>query len=401
MIDFDDLLLLPCVLLNLFPNFKVKVSKEYKYIFVDEFQDINFLQNKLITFLSSYHNNICVVGDNNQSIYSFRGSDNKYIKEFKKQKNLKTDILENNYRSTYSILHYSNKLLPENNKNITCTRSFDDFVTVYSSDNSKKEAVKIVGDIKKLIDDNCDLSDIAIIYRMHSLKYDIKVELEKENIPFHIFNSENKIKDKDNLNSISLMTAHTSKGLEFKNVFVIGCEDGVFPLLRDNIKIDEERRLFYVAITRAKDKLTLSYSRNKLNIKDCGYKLLEPSRFLQEMGFLEEQNKYNKKDKIIFKEKDIVIHRNFGAGLVEKVHLSNKENDDKDYKLTINFGEFTFDILSSFVCRSDLANKNPSSNTEYSDYHRKRYTAQTLFTLETDKNLTPKMRGFLESQIKN
>ena len=244
MIDFDDLLLLPCVLLNLFPNFKVQVSKEYKYIFVDEFQDINFLQNKLITFLSSYHNNICVVGDNNQSIYSFRGSDNKYIKEFKKQKNLKTDILENNYRSTYSILHYSNKLLPENNKNITCTRSFDDFVTVYSSDNSKKEAVKIVGDIKKLIDDNCDLNDIAIIYRMHSLKYDIKIELEKENIPFHIFNSENKIKDKDNLNSISLMTAHTSKGLEFKNVFVIGCEDGVFPLLRDNIQIEEERRLF-------------------------------------------------------------------------------------------------------------------------------------------------------------
>jgi ATP-dependent exoDNAse (exonuclease V) beta subunit len=217
---------------------------------------------------------------------------------------------------------------------------------------------------------------------MHSLKYDIKKELEKENIPFYIFNSENK--NEDNIKSISLMTAHTSKGLEFKNVFIIGCEDGVFPLLKNNIDVDEERRLFYVAMTRAKDKLTLSYRTDKLNIRDCGYKILEPSRFLQEMGFLEEQNKSNKKDKIIFKEKDFVIHKNLGGGFVEKVHLSNKK-DDNDYKLTVNFDKSTHDVLSSFVCRNDLVNKNPTSSTEYSDYHKNRYSAYDLFVLETDR----------------
>ncbi|MFA6757274.1 MAG: 3'-5' exonuclease, partial [Sulfurospirillaceae bacterium] len=141
-------------------------------------------------------------------------------------------------------------------------------------------------------------------------------------------------------NSITIMSVHASKGLEFDHLFVMGLEEGFFPLIGDGSDIEEERRLGYVAITRAKEELTLSTSSSRF------YKgrrtELSKSRFLKEAGICEGSLTLEKTTS--FKKGDLVKHKIFGIGRVLEVSKAGKE-----FKLKINFGGSRRDILASFV----------------------------------------------------
>ncbi len=148
--------------------------------------------------------------------------------------------------------------------------------------------------------------------------------------------------EQDNLNSenISMMSIHASKGLEFKHLFVIGLEEGFFPLVGDGTDIEEERRLGYVAFTRAKDELTLSHSASRF------YKgrrtELTKSRFLKESGVCEGSLIFEKTTS--FKKGDLVKHKIFGIGRIFEISKVKRE-----FKLKINFSGTKRDILASFV----------------------------------------------------
>ena len=142
-------------------------------------------------------------------------------------------------------------------------------------------------------------------------------------------------------NAITIMSIHAAKGLEFEHLFVIGMEEEFFPLLGDGCNMEEERRLGYVAITRAKSDLTLCYSDSRFY--KGRRKQLKKSRFLGEAGLIQHASlKVSKSAE--YKKGDLVKHKIFGIGRVQAVTKSGKE-----YKLRINFGGTKKEILSSFV----------------------------------------------------
>ena len=505
LVDFDDLLLLPYEILKQNPKLAQQVSQKYQYIMVDEYQDTNELQYRLLRLLCSTHNNLCVVGDDDQSIYGWRGATIKNILNFSQHfENTKVVKLEENYRSTDTILNHANQLIEHNRdrlgKKLVGTRAKGDSIKVYESHDENEETRKIIDDIKALLDRGISAKDVAILFRVNALSRSLEEGFNKAGLNYKLvggmkfyeraeikdliaffriltnsndnfslkriinkpkrgigkttidkleaksiqtqkpifdliqeFNadelagivgkknsrtlkvfeasvmdlkdilSESKMKFldsfedtfdyrasydnvpdgferqgnidefygyirdyfmqnphlelKDFLNeialesengeynneAISMMSIHASKGLEFKNLFIIGLEEGFFPLTGDGSDIEEERRLGYVAITRAMDNLTLSFVHSRF------YKgkraILQKSRFLSESGLVKGCLTIEKQSG--FKKGDLVQHKIFGMGRVQKATKAGK-----DYKLTINFGGTKRDILSSFVEKS-------------------------------------------------
>ena len=446
-LDFDDLIDKVLYLFSKDIETLKFYQEKFQYVFVDEYQDTNNSQYELIKYFSGFHNNITVVGDADQSIYSFRGADISNILNFEKDfKDADVIKLEQNYRSTDKILDTANVLIENNSerkdKNLW-TDNKNGSKPIYRSTNVESEEAKFVLDnIKELTYQRYDAKDFAILYRTNAqsrsfeeilmknlinykviggLKfYDRKeikdlvsylkiivnpkddlalkriinepkrgignksiaelgsisslheismldlirldefrpllndrlkkladkfymplkeifdnienykivdlinevldksgylkmletsysvedrsridninefissaAEYEEENSDDTIFDYlENlsllsdldKTEDKDN--SVSLMTMHAAKGLEFPIVFVVGLDEGLFPGKRsiDEGNVEEERRLFYVGITRAREKLFLTSSKSRRNYgKPIFYK---PSRFVDEI----------------------------------------------------------------------------------------------------------------------
>ncbi|SMC08279.1 ATP-dependent helicase [Nitratiruptor tergarcus] len=504
LVDFDDLLALTYKILDTNEDLREETSKKYNYIMIDEFQDTNELQNLLIKQLCSTHSNICVVGDDDQSIYGWRGANVKNILEFPNTyENVKIVKLEKNYRSTKKILEAANNLIAHNRtrlgKKLEATKTEGEPIVVLENSDEQEEAHKIGEKIIQLISQGVRPSEIAVLFRINALSRSIEEAFNRLGINFKLVGAirfyeraevkdilsylrvianqnddfslkriinkpkrgigkatyeklEKAAKDKDisvlkflweieesellgvvgkknakallqfieNLKylqnvaqdslynfidefektvelkkyyaslpdgferianidefygmfrdyikqnpenslddfinelslqsdqdqiggeGVAIMSVHASKGLEFEHLFVIGLEEGFFPLTGDGCDIEEERRLGYVAITRAKKELTLSY------VKSRFYKgrrtHLEKSRFLGEAGLLQSSIKIEKK--AAFKKGDLVKHKIFGIGRVIGVSKAGKE-----FKLTINFGGQQRDILSSFVER--------------------------------------------------
>jgi DNA helicase-2/ATP-dependent DNA helicase PcrA len=144
-----------------------------------------------------------------------------------------------------------------------------------------------------------------------------------------------------NWDGVSIMTVHSSKGLEFKTVFVIALEEGFFPVSGEDTDIEEERRLCYVAFTRAKDKLFLSTSKSRFIYGKRDY--APPSRFLKEGGLIDSPVAIGQRAGE-YSKNDLVKHKLFGFGRVLEVTKSGKEQ-----KLKINFGGTHREILASFV----------------------------------------------------
>ncbi len=446
--DFDDIIVKAVELFEKNPEILSKYQNRFRYVLVDEYQDTNHAQYKLVHMLSSLHQNICVVGDDDQSIYKFRGATIKNILEFERDyEDAKTIRLEQNYRSTSNILNSANGLISRNRKRkgktLWTNNHSTDPVFIRECQTGQDEAYFISKSILDGIDAGKKFSDFAILYRNHALSNAIEYSLKRMGIPYKMFsglrffdraevkdmlsylcvinnandtlrlkriinnpprkigaktiemveyltneysmsffeilkNSETitdlkrsassltafsdmilslkrdleklpldefydsvcektgyitmltqkgdpeslgKIenvrelkssiieymerceeppslsgfleeislftdldKDENQTDCVTMMTIHSSKGLEFENVFITGMENDIFPSsrsLEDPAEVEEERRLCYVAITRAKKNLTLSYSTNRLLYGQTRY--YRPSMFLGEI----------------------------------------------------------------------------------------------------------------------
>ncbi len=497
-LDFDDLILFTVRLFKLHKDILKKWSSKFIYIHVDEFQDIDKTQYELIKLLSSTHDNVYVVGDPDQTIYTWRGADVNIIVNFDKDfKNTKTIILNQNYRSTNNILEGANSLIKYNKsrvpKDLFSENGDGDKIVHKTLPDETSEAYYVVSCIQSLLKQGYEYNDIAILYRSNYLSREVEkvfienripyviyggirfyermevkdilsylrlivtgddlafqrvinqpkrgigqksidtifslakdnnismyevvkqglfaknqsvlesfvdmVErwkssldgkpleevltdvfeqsgyrsmLEKENETERIENVKSLIDDikdyqetypgstladylsmislytdkanTDGSASVSLMTIHASKGLEFKVVFVVGLSEGIFPSERTMLEqkgVEEERRLAYVAYTRAKEKLTLTDTSSFSYVVNSAK---TTSRFVNEVDekYIEHLDKSVVKQQSVFdvpfttkissiepkkeaprrpsryRKSDVVIHKIFGEGVVVK-----------------------------------------------------------------------------------
>ncbi|MBQ6335581.1 MAG: UvrD-helicase domain-containing protein [Erysipelotrichaceae bacterium] len=191
-LDFDDLILFTTRLFQLFPNILEKWAKKFHYIHVDEFQDIDKEQYKLIRQLSSYHDNVYVVGDPDQTIYTWRGADVNIIVNFDKDfKDTKTIILNQNYRSTNNILSGANSLIKNNKARVDkelFSKNGDGSKIIHKTCMSElSEANYVANQIIKLHGDGYNYRDIAVLYRANYLSRDIEKVLIENRIAYVIY----------------------------------------------------------------------------------------------------------------------------------------------------------------------------------------------------------------------
>lgn len=257
--DFDDILIL---INDRFINdnaFKTYWQSKFDYILIDEFQDINTIQFESVRALSEHHNNVFAVGDEDQSIYAFRGSKPDIMLNFTNvYDKAKTIYLTKNYRSGVKIVEAGNRLISNNKKRykkvIESANKFEANVCI----NSNSNLISQLKDIENILKKHKQES-IAILCRTNAYKnYYVK------NI---------------NSNTVKIITMHEAKGLEFDTVIIPDVSEGICPYRHKLYKcnIQEERRLFYVAVTRAKKNLYISYCIHGKKRK------MKKSRFIKEL----------------------------------------------------------------------------------------------------------------------
>ena len=496
--DFDDLIY-NCI--RLFKEHKDVLEKyqfKFKYIMVDEYQDTNYSQYLLIKMLSEMHKNICVVGDDDQSIYTWRGADIRNILEFEKDfDNVLQIKLEQNYRSTSNIINAAHSVIRKNNerkeKKIWTDANDGEKIKLYSATSERDESNYVATNIRKMVAElGYDYKDFAVLYRANSLSRTYEEAFMKYGIPYKIFgglkfydrmeikdilayfriidnkfddislkriinvpkrsigtktiekieayarennmsildamdevddivsttktresvkkfkllisslkalanvisvselldkvlentnykklyleeksvenqsrlenieelksvvkefelNSEDKTlsaflqnatlsTDMDekikNDNYVSLMTIHSSKGLEFRAVFLVALEEDIFPSSRsilEESKLEEERRLCYVAITRAKEKLFMTRSTMRLLYGKTNCNIV--SRFVGEIdtNFIESDNRDPIQKKIPEEKESYSLYQKY----VEKYKLINEKKKDAPQELSV------------------------------------------------------------------
>lgn len=193
-LDFDDILFLTVKLLKEDEKILKKYSEKFKYIMVDEYQDTNFVQYKLIKLLSSFHKNLCVVGDDDQSIYKFRGAAVENILNFEKElKNVKTIKLEQNYRSTQNILNAANSLISHNknrkNKKIWTAESEGEKIKEIHVSIENEEANFVCKKINENVSKKMKYKDHVVLYRTNAQSANLEKFLVRHSIPYQIIGS--------------------------------------------------------------------------------------------------------------------------------------------------------------------------------------------------------------------
>ncbi len=296
-VDFDDLLLLPIELFKKNPDILEKYQDLYKYILIDEYQDTNEAQYILTKMISAKNRKITCVGDDSQSIYSFRGANYKNILNFEKDyKDAHTILLEENYRSTSTILDAANQVIKNNkqrkDKNLWTSRGIGEKIKYYRAYNEKDEAQYTIRKIKELVNRNVQYKDIAILYRTNAQSRVLEEEMLKENLPYRVigsfyFYSRKEIKDliaylrlihnsKDNISLLRVINT-PKRGIGLKTI--------------DNLtkKADEEGTSIYDAITTGKElefkKIIekLKNISNELTLTELIDKVLDASGMRQEL----------------------------------------------------------------------------------------------------------------------
>lgn len=423
-LDFDDLLLktVNCFEVDEVINYwRNKIG----HIFVDEWQDTNKIQYKLVKLLDGGRGVITAVGDASQSIYSWRGADYRNINYLMKDyPNIKLVNLEQNYRSTQNILEAANYIISKNSSHpvlkLWTDKNDGEKISVYSARNGFDEAEYIAREARKIkLNGKYNYSDIAVLYRTNAQSRVLEEALMHIGIPYTLiggvrFYDRKEIKDilaylrllvngkdsvslkraislgkrrfekfkeinvdtdamstidimdlvlknteylskfketdpedverlenikelrsvaiefpkllefleqvslveagpttTDTKNAVTLMTLHSAKGLEFPVVFIVGLEEGIFPHSRslwDKEQLEEERRLMYVGVTRAKEVLYLSYASKRLFYGETSSN--SPSRFLSDIpekllnGIIKEINSFDNTDDVAQISKD-------------------------------------------------------------------------------------------------
>lgn len=204
-LDFDDLLIKPIELFNKYKEVLENYQELFKYVFIDEYQDTNEAQYILSKMISAKYKNICVVGDDAQSIYSWRGANFKNILNFEKDyQNAKVILLEQNYRSTKTILNAANSVIKNNinkkDKNLWTDNETGEKIKYVRTNDEKDEASYVTREIRKLVNNGVSLDDIAVLYRTNAQSRTIEEGFLNSNIPYRIvgafaFYSRKEIKD--------------------------------------------------------------------------------------------------------------------------------------------------------------------------------------------------------------
>ena len=190
-LDFNDLINFTLYILENFPDAREKWEKRIEYVMVDEFQDVSEKQYKIARILSGKHKNLFIVGDSDQTIYSWRGSHVRLFLDFdKKYPSAKTIVLTENYRSTPQILRMSNELISHNvlrfPKELNAVRPDGAKPLYFHSKSPKDETEWIADSIQTLVKQGAVLSDIAVLYRSHFLSRGVEEILIQRKIPYRV-----------------------------------------------------------------------------------------------------------------------------------------------------------------------------------------------------------------------
>jgi len=308
-VDYEDLIVRTVTLFKENPDLLAAAKERFSYIFVDEYQDINHSQYVLVKTLAGTGERLVVIGDPDQSIYGFRGSDRTFFNRFEHDfPRCEKIVLKKSYRSPQSILDASFQMITRQKaqtgrERILSNLSADRKLLILETGGQKAEAVSVgkmieqmVGgtsflsiDAGKVMDEpekEFSFSDFAVLFRTKR-QYSVFEEVfstagipfqcagreKRENSDIGARGREGEVLNHDQdfwipeAEKVSFMTIHAAKGLEFPVVFVAGCEQGLipfFPKKGEPADMDEERRLFYVAMTRAEHLLCLTYAKKRM-----------------------------------------------------------------------------------------------------------------------------------------
>ena len=191
--DFDDLLVKTFVLLRDHEDVRQKYIERFQYVLVDEYQDTNYAQQEIVLLLAHEHGRVCVVGDDAQSIYSFRGANIDNILNFQKQyQGAQLYKLEQNYRSTQLIVRAANSLIRKNerqiHKDVFSENEVGERLTLKPAYSDKEEAMIVCNDIKRIRrQEKCEFSDFAILYRTNAQSRSFEEQMRKDGIPYRIY----------------------------------------------------------------------------------------------------------------------------------------------------------------------------------------------------------------------
>ena len=191
--DFDDLLVHTYLLLRDHDDVRQKYVDRFRYILVDEYQDTNYAQQEIVLLLAHDHGRLCVVGDDAQSIYSFRGANIDNILNFQKMfVGARLFKLEQNYRSTQLIVQAANSLIRKNekqiHKDVFSKNEEGERLILKPAYSDKEEAMIVCNDIKRIRkNEHCEFSDFAILYRTNAQSRSFEEQMRKENIPYRIY----------------------------------------------------------------------------------------------------------------------------------------------------------------------------------------------------------------------
>jgi DNA helicase II / ATP-dependent DNA helicase PcrA len=378
-IDFDDLVALSVRALMADAGIAARCRSRFRWISVDEFQDVDEQQYRLLTLLTPPNGNLCVIGDPDQAIYGFRGADASCFDRFRQDyPTARTVRLARNYRSTGTIVTASAQVIASRRSEpiAEMVRDMHERIAVHAAPTERAEAELVVKTIEQMIgghsffsldsgraktapESHRSFADFAVLYRTDAQSAALREALDRSGIPYQknshvplaeepavkallqelgdgdaalssddLTTAAQRLTERDHaadavaiatalrhLNAlaqrcggdracfldaaalsadaefrnaradrVSLLTLHAAKGLEFAVVFIVGLEDGLLPLYwneRDETATAEERRLFYVGMTRAKDRLILSRARQRH--WRGRVQMLEPSPFLRDI----------------------------------------------------------------------------------------------------------------------
>ena len=219
-LDFDDLMLKTIVLFEKHPEVLAIYQNKFEYIHVDEYQDTNVIQYKLIKMLSEVHKNICIVGDDDQSIYSWRGACSDNIINFEKDyEDVEVIFLDQNYRSNSTILDAANAVIKNNtdrkDKALWSENKGGDKITVYAATNDKDETDDIAKKILDLKAQGVDYKDIAILYRANYLSRSMENSCMVFGIPYKLIGSLKFLQRQEIRDLLAYMNVIVNKNDEF------------------------------------------------------------------------------------------------------------------------------------------------------------------------------------------
>ena len=189
--DFDDLIMQTVTLLELFPEVRERYQTRFKYIHVDEYQDTNHAQYRLVNILAAKHRNLCVVGDDDQSVYSWRGADIRNILDFERDyPEAKVVKLEQNYRSTQTILDAANAVVANNAsrkaKALWTAGGEGERIRVFAASDEYAEARFVVSEVERLIEGGASPREISVFYRTNAQSRALEDVLVREGVPYQV-----------------------------------------------------------------------------------------------------------------------------------------------------------------------------------------------------------------------